>query len=188
MNVDISRTIQANSAQVNADDVLQPITVTITAVEAGNAEQPIFIHLAEMPDKTFRPAKTVRRLLVHAWGTDGAEYVGRRLTLYNDKTVKWAGQEVGGVRVSHMSHIGKPLTVNLSVSRGKRAPFTVQPLPDTDPHIDTLTTAGTLDALKAAWENLPATVRARPDVVAAKNTRKTELESDPSTKEDDHGR
>ena len=34
---------------------------------------------------------------------------------------------------SHVSHIDKPITVALTVTRGKRAPFTVQPLPDAPP-------------------------------------------------------
>ena len=40
---------------------------------------------------------------------------------------------MGGLRVSHVSHIDKPITVALTVTRGKRAPFTVQPLPDAPP-------------------------------------------------------
>jgi hypothetical protein len=37
--------------------------------------------------------------------------------------------DVGGIRVSHLSHIDKPLTIALTVTRGKRAPYVVQPLP-----------------------------------------------------------
>lgn len=130
MKVDISQTVQANSAQVNADDLAAPMTVTITSVEEGTAEQPVFIHLAEFPGRTFRPAKTVRRLLIAAWGPQASDYIGRKITIFNDRTVRWAGQEIGGVRISHMSHIDAPLQVHLSVSRGKRAPYVVQPLPD----------------------------------------------------------
>ena len=55
------------------------------------------------------------------------------LPIYGDASVRYGGKEVGGLRVSHVSHIDKPLTVALTVTRGKRAPFTVQPLPDTPP-------------------------------------------------------
>lgn len=127
--MDLSDSIQANSEQVNADDLLSgPVTATITAVEKGSAEQPVFIHLDQFPGRTFRPAKSVRRILVAVWGSDSSAYVGRQLTIFNDPTVRWAGQAVGGVRVSHMSHIEKPVTVALTVTRGKRSPFTVQPL------------------------------------------------------------
>jgi hypothetical protein len=38
--------------------------------------------------------------------------------------------DVGGIRVSHLSHIDKPLTLALTVSKGKRAPYVVKPLAD----------------------------------------------------------
>ena len=42
----------------------------------------------------------------------------------------WAGKAVGGIRISHASHIDKPVTMSLALAKGKLAPFTVQPLPD----------------------------------------------------------
>jgi hypothetical protein len=179
--MDISDTIIANSEQINADDLLGgPVTATITGVEKGTAEQPVFIHLAEFPGRTFRPAKSVRRVLVAGWGAEASAYVGRRLTIYNDQTVKWAGQEIGGVRVSALSHIDKPMTVALTVSRGKRTPITIQPLPtDTgalEAALADITNADSIPTLKAAWD-LAGTrgLAAHPDVVAAKERRKTEL-------------
>ena len=38
--------------------------------------------------------------------------------------------DVGGIRVSHLSHIEARLTLALTVTRGRRAPFVVDPLPD----------------------------------------------------------
>lgn len=180
--MDIADTIKANSEQVNAEDLLGgPVTARITSVERGSTEQPVFIHTDAFEGRTYRPAKSMRRLLVAAWGPEASVYVDRYLTLYNDPTVKWAGQEVGGVRISALSHIHKPLTVALSVSRGKRVPFTVQPL-DVTPNpaiaaaIETLEQASSLPALKTAWD-LAATrgVQSHPDVVAVKERRKQEL-------------
>ena len=128
--MDISPTITANSQQINADDVTVPRTVTITNVEAGTTEQPVFIHVAEFPGRTYRPGKSMRRVLVHAWGPEASNYIGRRLTLYNDPTIRFGKDVTGGVRISHMSDIDGKLTIPLTVTRGKRAPFTVQPLPD----------------------------------------------------------
>lgn len=132
--MDILSTIEADSTQVNADDLTgAPRTVTVTGVSKGTAEQPVNIELAEFPGRAFRPCKSMRRVLVAAWGSDAKAYVGRRMTLFNDPTVRWGGQTVGGIRISHMSHIDKPLTVNLTVTRGKRAPFTVEPLTEPAP-------------------------------------------------------
>lgn len=121
--------IEPNSEQVNAEDFLGgPKVVTITGHRKGTAEQPVFIDLAEFPGRTYRPGKTMRRLMVAAWGPNPATYAGRQLRLYNDPEVRFGKSAVGGIRISHMSHLDGPVTANLMVSRGKRAPFTVQPL------------------------------------------------------------
>jgi len=52
------------------------------------------------------------------------------MTLFGDPSVKWGGIAIGGIRLSHVSHITKPLTVALTESKGKRKPFSVDPLPD----------------------------------------------------------
>lgn len=127
--MDVSETIAANSEQINAEDFLSgQRIVTISSVEQGNTEQPVFIHLAEFEGRTYRPAKTMRRLMVAVWGPDSRVYIGRRMRLFNDPDVKWAGKAVGGIRINAMSDIDKPVTVQLMVTRGKREPFTVQPL------------------------------------------------------------
>lgn len=129
--MDISETIVPKSDQINAEDLLSgPRTFTVEKVTKGSAEQPVDIHLVEFPGRPFRPSKTVRRILVNAWGPEASAYVGRRMTLYRDPAVKFGGMDVGGIRVSHLSHIDKALTVALAVTRGKRAPYTVQPLAD----------------------------------------------------------
>jgi len=124
-------TIVPRSDQLNAEDLLTgPRTFTITEVRKGSAEQPVDIHLVEFPGRPFKPSKTVRRILVSAWGPDAATYAGRRMTLYRDPAVRFGGMDVGGIRVSHLSHIDKPMTLVLAVSKGKRAPYVVKPLAD----------------------------------------------------------
>ncbi|MFD8496287.1 hypothetical protein [Amycolatopsis sp. NPDC059657] len=130
--MDISDTIAPNSDQLDAVDLLAgPRTFTIKKVSAGNAEQPVNIDLVEFP-RTWRPGKSMRRVLVACWGPDAATYVGRRLTLYCDPTVRFGGQEIGGTRISHLSHLERRKQVPLLVSRGKSAMFVVEPLVETN--------------------------------------------------------
>ena len=183
--VDLSLTIEPNSEQVNAEDLLaHPVEVTITGVEKGNTEQPVFIHLAEFPTRTFRPGKTMRRLLVAVWGPDSRTYAGRQLRLYNDPNVKFGGKSVGGVRISHMSHIDKPVTVQLMVTRGKRAPFTAQPLTTVSPDVKltvedagaALLEAETLPDLQAAWKRIQhAGLAGDAELIELKDERKAEF-------------
>jgi hypothetical protein len=127
--MDMSSVIVPKSDQINADDLISgPMTVTIRDVKiTGGTEQPVSIALAGT-DKFYRPCKSMSRVLVANWGPDAKAYIGRSLTLYRDPTVKWGGMEVGGIRISHMSHIEAPVTLALTATRANRKPFTVRPL------------------------------------------------------------
>ncbi|WP_311257363.1 hypothetical protein [Microbacterium sp. WCS2018Hpa-9] len=150
--MDLSQTLEPNSQQVNADDLTAaPRTVSITNVTAGTAEQPVFIHLSEFPGRTYRPGKSMRRVLVQIWGAEASNYVGRKLRLYNDQTIRFGKDVTGGIRISHASHIDAPVTVNLTVTRGRRAPFVVQPLPDAPP-VDPTTITKALHAITNATD------------------------------------
>jgi hypothetical protein len=153
--MDMSETIAAKSDQQNFDDYLiGPRTVSIAAVTKGTAEQPVNIELVEYPGKPFKPNKSMRRVLVMAWGADSSAYVGRRMTLFGNPDVVYGGKAVGGIEISHLSDIPKPLTVALTATRGKRKPFTVQPLaeaPKRDFLAEAKLAAGDVESLKALW-------------------------------------
>jgi hypothetical protein len=148
--MDISETLAPKSDQMDYEDLIAgPRTLTISEVRRGpSAEQPVEVAFSDF-ERPWRPAKSMRRVLVAAWGSDAGLYAGRRVTLFGDATVKWAGQEVGGIRVSHLSHIDKTLTIALTVSRGKRAPFVVQPLAVRDWLAELADTGGDVDLIGA---------------------------------------
>lgn len=126
---DMTQVIVPKSDQINADDLIAgPTTITITEVQVkAGQEQPVSIYF-EGSDKAYRPCKSMARVLVSAWGPDASKYKGRSLTLYCDPKVKWGGMEVGGIRISHMSHIDSAITMALTVTRANKKPFTVKPL------------------------------------------------------------
>jgi len=128
---DLGATIAPKSDQLNADDLIaEPRTVRITKVSAcpGSNEQPIAIYFEGDNGKPYKPCKSMRRVLVQVWGRAGAEYVGRDMTLFRDPMVMFGGVAVGGIRISHMSHIDAPVTLALTANRASRKPYTVQPL------------------------------------------------------------
>lgn len=156
MNIDMSGTIVAKSDQINASDITQPTVLTITDVQVKKGDdQPTWLTVAEYPGRYFKPGLTVRRIIAQLWGNDGSAYLGRQLEIYNDPTVRWAGQEVGGIRVSRMSHIEKPEVLTLPETRGKWKDFRIEPLPQ-QPQTDwqeLITGAnGDQDALRDLWQ------------------------------------
>lgn len=148
----IDMAIEPKSDQLNADDLIGgPRTITITKVtRAESADQPIKINFDGDNGRPWKPCKTMRKIMVAVWGDDGSQYVGNRVTLYLDPFVKWGGAEVGGIRISHMSGITEDKTIPVTVTRGRKAPWTVKTLPDDEPEQQQITEQEAQEAARAA--------------------------------------
>lgn len=135
---DMRAVIVPKSDQLNADDLLAgPITITINKVTIRpGTEQPVSVFFDGDNGKPYKCCKSMARVMVHCWGADANEYVGRSMTLYCDPTVKWGGLEVGGIRISHMSHIPRGVTMALTATKGQRKPFVVKPLAPSSANVD----------------------------------------------------
>ena len=132
--MDITATLEAKSSQLNTDDLIAGAkTITITKISVGSPEQPVAVSFEDDGGKPWYPCKSMRRVLVAAWGADASQYVGRRVTLFRDPSVTYGGIQVGGIRVSHLSDLDGPLSIALTVTRQKRSPYKVQPLPASPP-------------------------------------------------------
>lgn len=125
---DILASITAKSDQLNACDLIGgPITVQVVGVSKGAADQPVIVNIG--PERQpYKPSKTFRRVLVDCWGANPNAWVGRRMTLYCDPKIKWAGEEVGGISISHMSDIDKERRVLVNVTKGKKGAIIIKPL------------------------------------------------------------
>lgn len=135
--MDITEAAAPKSDQINADDLMSgPRVVTIVETRKGSAEQPVEIVTAEFgPRRPYRPGKSMIRVLINAWGAEASDYAGRRMMIYRDPEISFGSDKVGGIRISHMSDIDKKLTLALTITRGKRKPYVVEPLPDALPVI-----------------------------------------------------
>jgi len=157
--MDLTATIVPKSDQINAEDLLTgPMTVTVESVSRGSAEQPVDFHLVETPGRAYRPSKTMRRVIVAAWGKESDAYTGRRMVLYRDPDVKFGGQKIGGIKIAAMSHIDKAFSLALTETRGKRAVHTVEPLRETaptpaqaEPTPEQIATCTNTDTLRDWW-------------------------------------
>jgi hypothetical protein len=155
---DLSGTIIPKSDQLNADDLIAgPRTIRVSRVTANpdSAEQPVSVFFDGDGGKPYKPCKSMRRVLVACWGADGSAFAGRSMTLYRDPSVTWGGLEVGGIRISHLSHIEREMTMALTATKKARKPYTVKPLVVEDAAavmtadlIAAIEAAATKDALK----------------------------------------
>lgn len=137
----LQEALAPRSDQLNADDLIAgPRTVTITGarfVEGDRGSKKIVINYQGDNGKPFKPCKTMGRAMVMVWGIVddpdeakvSAQFVGKSMTLYRDAAVDFGPDKgVGGIRISHMSHIDKEKTVKLTVSKGKKSNFVFKPL------------------------------------------------------------
>lgn len=131
---DMRDVIIPKSDQLNSDSLLAgPITITVTAVSIKpGTEQPVAISYTGDEGRPYKPCKSMARVLVHCWGADANQYVGRSMTLYCDPKVTWGGMAVGGIRISHMTDIKAEQVMALTATRGNKKPFTVRPLTTTE--------------------------------------------------------
>ena len=160
--MDITESLAPTSDQLDAVELIAaPRTFVIERVSKGSDEQPVQVHLVGFP-RVWRPSKGMRRVLAAGWGVDASKWAGRSVTLFFDPNVSFGKDRTGGTRIAAMSHLDKPLSVPLLITRGKSAMFTVHPLAESAP-TPALDIAATTDraALKAAWRAATPEVRAQ---------------------------
>lgn len=124
---DISHTIIAKSDQLNAGDLAQPIVVEVRSVRVTRDEQPVVVEI-DGDHQPWKPCKGMRRLLAKCWGTNTDTWTGHRVELYNDPNVTWAGERVGGIRVSAISGIDSPMRYVMRTSKKGTTSYDVKPL------------------------------------------------------------
>lgn len=127
---DMLAVIQPKSDQINYDDFIagQSKTIVVTGVTIKAGDQPVTFHYQDDVGKPYKPCKSMSRVIVYCWGADAKTYVGKAMTLYGDPNVRFGGADVGGIRISHMSHIDKEKVMALTTTRANRKPFSVKPL------------------------------------------------------------
>lgn len=159
---DLRDTIVPKSDQLNAEQLLSgPITVTVTDVRRGGGEeQPVIIHYEGEGGRPYKPCKSMRKVLVFAWGADGRDWIGRSMTLYNRPDVKFGGEEVGGIRISHLSHIDRDVAISLTATRGRKEQTRIKRLDEADTvqgsrsRLEAAARGG-MENLKATWASIP---------------------------------
>ena len=128
--LDISHTIQTKSDQLNADDLLAgDLMITVEGVRVVNdPQQPVHIYYYGCNGKPYKPCLTVRKILAALWGADAEQWANKVMNLYLDHSVRWAGKEVGGIRVNALSHIPRAATIKLQERKGAKKEFMINPI------------------------------------------------------------
>jgi hypothetical protein len=126
-------TIVPKSDQINYDDVANGAKrrVKVLSLKRGSSdEQPLRIAIEDATTgekmRDYVPSKSMRRVLIGCWGDAPAPWIGRVIEVFGNPAVKWAGEAIGGIEISAVSGITKPVTLALTTTRGKRKQVTIQ--------------------------------------------------------------
>lgn len=125
---DVTLAIQPKSDQLNYDDVSggKELIITITGVNVTNSEQPVSIFYVGCGKKAYKPSKGMTRLIADVWGSETDNWIGKSIKLHGDSSVKWAGQECGGIRISGFTDIPtQGVKLFVTISRGRRRQMTI---------------------------------------------------------------
>lgn len=126
--MDVGFALEAKSDQLNAVDIIgaEPI-IKIRDVKVKKGDQPVSVYFEGDNNRPWKPSKGMLRILAGAWGRESAKWVGKQAQIYFEPTVKYAGAEVGGIRIKALSDIDvKGLQFALTINRSKREPFLVR--------------------------------------------------------------
>lgn len=133
-DLDFSESLVAKSNQLNADNLAGgPITVQITGAKVSlRDDQPLTFRLSggHMP---WKPCKGMRRLLAEAAKSSSARpWIGKWVRLFRDPSVKWAGAETGGIRVSGIdaSILRSARDFRVRDGRNSHTSYRIEPISD----------------------------------------------------------
>lgn len=124
---DISFTLEANSDQLNAVDIMAANRIIkVRDVQVRKSDQPVAVYFDGDNNRPWKPSKGMRRILAGAWGQDSKNWIGKQAELFYEPSVIYAGKPVGGIRIKSMSDIDpKGLNFSLTINRQKREPYFV---------------------------------------------------------------
>jgi hypothetical protein len=169
---DLRSTIIPRSDQLNSEQLLGgPMIITVSDVRLGSGEeQPVSVFYDADPGRPFKPCKTMRKVLILAWGPDGTQWIGKSMELYCDPSVKFGGEVVGGIRISRLSDIPRDIKVSLTATKGRKAMHEIRPLtasPELTKVLVAITAATNGESMKKARALAESTLVADADIGAA---------------------
>ena len=128
--VDVSKALLAKSDQLNSMDLIDPIVIQIDRVDFDHTRgQPIWIYYNKLKNP-WKPSKGMNKIIASkaVFGLEDDLWIGKRLRIFNEKTVKYAGKEAGGVEISQVQGFDKVRTFPVRTSRTQKKFIDIAPL------------------------------------------------------------
>lgn len=125
--MDISHALEAKSDQLNAVDIMgfEPV-IRVRDVKVTQSDQPVSVFFDGDNGRPWKPSKGMLRILAAGWGKDAKAWTGKHVKIYFESKVRYAGKEVGGIRIRSMTDIpSQGLALVLTINRQNREQYVV---------------------------------------------------------------
>ena len=110
---------QLNFVDLGANGELVLYVEKVVTTDAP--QQPVSVYYTGCNGKPWKPSKGMIRVLAAAYGDDDQNIVGKAILVYGESSVKWAGEETGGIRIKALSDINKNgIDIFIAENRQKR--------------------------------------------------------------------
>lgn len=125
--------IEIKSDQFNYEHFLAgPKTFKVAKIgsKKDQGKKKLLIYMEGHESTPFVPCLGMIKCLSNAdgWGDKLTEWVGRSITLFGDSKVMFGSKELGGVRISHISHIAADYETKITERRGVRIDYLIRKL------------------------------------------------------------
>ena len=152
--MNIREFVKIKSDRLNYEDFImgpKEFTISRLAKKVDQGTPRLLIFFEGFESTPYWPSKGMIKCLSNpeGWGESPfSEWIGRRITLFGEPTVVYAGKEMGGIQISHISHIKSAFTTKITLRRGLRIDFTIEPLAELQ---QSMYPADQFDGNLAAW-------------------------------------
>lgn len=149
--MNIREFIKIKSDRLNYEDFImgsQDFTIAKLGRKTENGQSRLLIFFEGREDTPFWASKGMVKCLSspEGWGeSQFSEWIGRRMRLFGEPSIMYAGKELGGVRISHISHINQAYSTKITERRGVRIDYVISPL------VEALYPAGKFTDNLPAW-------------------------------------
>lgn len=120
----LMKAMEAKSDQLNFVDLGaggERVLYVEKVVTIDAPQQPVSIYYDGCNNKPWKPSKGMIRVLAAAYGDDDQGIIGKSILVYGEASVKWAGEETGGIRIKALSDINKSgIDIFIAENRQKR--------------------------------------------------------------------
>ena len=128
--VSMARAFLSKSDQLNALDLIESKVIQIDRVDYDeDRKQKVWVFYNKLPNP-WKPSLGILKIIgaPSLMGDDNDDWINKRLRIFNNPKVTWAGKESGGIQVSEICLAKRKMMFKLRINKLSSKPYEINPL------------------------------------------------------------